>query len=131
MDTRNVIHKVNIELYLLIRTTLMKYYFETKHLYTYTTVEDLQRTFKKPSMLGDLFFLNADTGVQVSRKVQMYGCPTQHMPEPVNRKRPLYHWRIAAATTTHSVFILKRSYYGYRIEALIENLFPEYILYII
>lgn len=130
MDTRNFIHKVNIELYLLIRTTLMKYYFETKDFYT-CTVEDLQRTFKKASMLGDLFLLNPDIGVKVSRKVQMYGCPTRRMPEPVNGKKPSYHWRIAAATTTHSMFILKRSYYGFRIEALIENLFPKYILYII
>lgn len=110
----------------------MKNLEEEKGFYSYT-IEEMCYTNRTPAALSDLIFHDPSTGVKVSKMMYMYGCPTRIMQEPEKGAKPLYIWRIAAATSTHSVFILKRVNFKnkFTLEAFIENLFPEYILYIV
>lgn len=104
--------------------------FEKKGFYTYT-VKEVKYRYRKRSIPGILKFVNPDTGAIVSKEIQMYGCPSRSTPKLLKGTKPSYNWKIAAGMSTHSVFILGQSYLGFRIKAVIENLFPEFISYII
>lgn len=124
-NKRNVLNYLSDDLYLLLRDTLMKN-FEMEGNYTY--IPSRVHGIKLKS--ANLVFIDPDTGKRVFKKVKMYSCPTTKSVVKKGYPRS-YDWKIVAGVTTHSVLILKRVFNGFIIKALIENLFPEYILYII
>lgn len=90
--------------------------------------EEIYKKFAGYLWGSDLWFFNPNTGKEVSRKILIYSCITRRIPEPVKGMKPSNFKKIAAATSTHSVFIL-RSHKGYRIITLIKNLYPKHISY--
>lgn len=88
---------------------------------------------RKPSLFSNLIIYDPDNGKPICKKIKMYTCPTLSKPQRVRKERLSYNWRLCAAMTNHSVFILRRlgNAKGSEIRALIVNLFPKYISYII
>lgn len=123
--------------------------------------EDMINRRAKNFKVHHLCFFHPDTNKAVLKDVNMYSCPTWNpkiVRKPNISLRFSYVWQIAAATTFHSVFILKfnnrlteifkkssemplkcasRTLCQavcssiFLIEALVENLEPEFISYII
>lgn len=106
----------------------------------------MEQKRKRHAQVCHVRIFHPNNNKAVLKDIRMHGCPTWNSPEP-KKKRPSYNWKIAAATTPHSVFILRRlsntyetdcqtacqatSKTPFQIVALIENLFPQHISFII
>lgn len=147
----NIINTPNQKLYLLIRTTLMKYFIKDNS-YTYPS-EDIMEKFIKHLTISHLRVTHPYTKKAVLMDVRMYGCPTRKLPNSKKiRIQYSYNWRLAAATTSDSLFILSAtvvkagelecqtagqtvcqatSKTAYQIVALVKNLYPKFISFLI
>lgn len=123
---------------------------ENDKLYIYTP-EDMKQ--KRDIQLTDchLRFFNPDTNQLVSKDINVYSCRTSHQPVLGRLNYTSYDYKIAAGTTPDSVFILKRVHLRHKVKchnasqngcqitskrdceilAVIKNVYPQHILYII